>query len=85
MKLVNIGFGRMVQGERIVAIVSPESAPIKRLVQEARAGGRLIDATYGRKMRAVLIMDSEHVISSALQPETIAGRLSAPAGECAEF
>lgn len=78
MNLVNVGFGNLVQGERIVAIVSPESAPIKRLVQEARSKGKLIDATFGRKMRAVLIMDSEHVVSSSLQPETIASRIAAP-------
>ena len=75
MKLINIGFGNMVSAGRVVAIVSPESAPIKRIVQEARDRGALIDATYGRRTRAVLIMDSDHVILSAIQPETIAGRL----------
>ncbi len=74
-KLVNIGFGNMVSVSRVVAIVSPESAPIKRMVQEAKERAVLIDATYGRRTRAVLIMDSEHVILSALQPETVAGRL----------
>lgn len=75
MKLLNIGFGNMVNASRLTAIVGPESAPIKRLVQEAREKGALIDATYGRKTRAVIIMDSDHVILSALQPETVAGRM----------
>ena len=75
MKLINIGFGNMVSAGRLIAIVSPESAPIKRMVQEARDRGVLIDATYGRRTRAVLIMDSDHVVLSALQPETVAGRL----------
>ncbi len=74
MKLINIGFGNMVSANRIVAIVSPDSAPIKRIVQEARDRGIVIDATYGRRTRAVLITDSDHVVLSALQPETIAGR-----------
>ena len=76
MRLLNIGFGNMVSAERIVAIVSPESAPIKRIIQDVREKGELIDATYGRRTRAVIIMDSGHVILSAIQPETIAGRLS---------
>lgn len=76
MKLINIGFGNMVLAGRLVAIVSPESAPIKRIVQEAKERGSLIDATYGRRTRAVLITDSDHVILSALQPETVGGRLS---------
>lgn len=76
MKLINIGFGNMVLANRVVAIVSPESAPIKRIVQEAKERGSLIDATYGRRTRAVLITDSEHVILSALQPETVGGRLN---------
>ncbi|WP_122788482.1 extracellular matrix/biofilm regulator RemA [Intestinibacillus sp. Marseille-P6563] len=75
MKLINIGFGNMVSASRLVAIVSPESAPIKRIVQESRDRGVLIDATYGRRTRAVLITDSDHVILSAIQPETIAGRM----------
>lgn len=75
MRLINIGFGNMVSARRVVAIVSPESAPIKRIVQEARDRGALVDATYGRRTRAVLIMDSDHVILSAIQPETVAGRL----------
>ena len=73
MKLINIGFGNMVSAGRLIAIVSPESAPIKRMVQEARDRGILIDATYGRRTRAVLITDSDHLILSALQPETVAG------------
>lgn len=75
MKFINIGFGNMVSASRLVAVISPESAPIKRMVQEAREAGRLIDATYGRRTRAVLITDSDHIILSALQPETVAGRL----------
>ena len=75
MKLINIGFGNMVNASRLISIVSQDSAPIKRLVQESRDKGALIDATYGRKTRAVLLMDSDHVILSALQPETLAGRV----------
>ncbi len=76
MKLINIGFGNMVSASRIVAIVSPESAPIKRVILKAKEKDMLIDATYGRRSRAVLIIDSEHVILSPLQPETVANRLS---------
>lgn len=76
MKLINIGFGNMVSTGKIVAIVSPESAPIKRIVQEAKDKGNIIDATQGRRTRAVIISDSDHVILSAIQPETIANRLS---------
>ena len=75
MQLINIGFGNVVSANKIVSIVSPEAAPIKRLVQEAKDEKRAIDATCGRRTRAVLIMDSEHVILSAVQPETIAARL----------
>ena len=75
MQLVNIGFGNIVSANRIIAIVSPESAPIKRMVQEAKDKGTAIDATYGRRTRAVVITDSDHLILSALQPETIASRL----------
>jgi len=75
MQLINIGFGNIVSANRIIAIVSPESAPIKRIVQEAKENGNAVDATYGRRTRAVLIMDSGHVILSAVQPETVAGRL----------
>ena len=76
MKLINIGFGNMISSDRLIAIVSPESAPIKRVIQEAKDRGMLIDATYGRRTRAVIIMDTDHVILSAIQPETIAGRLN---------
>ena len=76
MKLINIGFGNMVSAGRLIAIVSPESAPIKRMVQDARDRGILVDATYGRRTRAVLITDSDHIILSALQPETVSGRLN---------
>ena len=75
MQLINIGFGNIVSSNRIISIVSPESAPIKRLVQEAKDSKMAIDATYGRRTRAVIIMDSGHVILSAVQPETVAGRL----------
>lgn len=75
MVLLNIGYGNMVSADRIIAIVSPDSAPIKRMIQEGRDRGRLIDATYGRRTRSVLIADTDHVILSALLPETIAGRL----------
>ena len=75
MKLINIGFGNMVSANRLVAIVSPESAPIKRIIQEAKERGMCIDATYGRRTRAVIITDSGHAILSAIQPETVANRL----------
>ena len=75
IKLINIGFGNIVSANRVVAIVSPESAPIKRIIQEARDGGRLIDASDGRRTRAVAIMESDHVILSAVQPETVAHRV----------
>ena len=76
IKLINIGFGNIVSANRIIAIVSPESAPMKRLMQESRERGRLIDATYGRRTRAVILTDSDHVILSAVQPETVAHRLA---------
>ncbi|MFS0861430.1 extracellular matrix/biofilm regulator RemA [Fredinandcohnia sp. 179-A 10B2 NHS] len=76
IKLINIGFGNIVSANRIISIVSPESAPIKRIVQDARDRGMLIDATYGRRTRAVMIMDSDHIILSAVQPETVAQRLT---------
>jgi len=76
MKLINIGFGNMISQNRLIAIVSPESAPIKRIITEARERGNLVDATYGRRTRAVIIMDSGHVILSAIQPETVAGRVT---------
>jgi regulator of extracellular matrix RemA (YlzA/DUF370 family) len=75
MKLINIGFGNVVLADRIIAIVSPESAPIKRTIQEVRERGLLIDATYGRRTRAVIFSDSGHVILSAVQPETVAHRI----------
>jgi len=75
MKFINIGFGNMVAIDRMVALVSPDSAPIKRLIQDAKDEGRTIDVTCGRRTRAVIITDSEHVILSAIQAETIAGRL----------
>ena len=88
IKLINIGFGNIVSANRIIAIVSPESAPIKRIIQEARERGMLVDATYGRRTRAVIVADSDHVILSAVQPETVANRLSvkeaAPAAEDTE-
>ena len=75
MKLVNIGFGNLVNGEKVVAVVSPESAPIKRMVQEAKEKGILIDATFGRKTKAVLLMDSGDVVLSAIPPEKVGERL----------
>lgn len=80
IKLINIGFGNILAANRLVAIVSPESAPIKRVIQEARDRGRLIDATYGRRTRAVIITDSDHIILSAVQPETVAHRLNSKEG-----
>ena len=74
MKLISIGFGSTVCAERVLAVIAPESAPIKRLIQEARERGMLIDASFGRKTKSVLLMDTDHVILSALQPETIAAR-----------
>ena len=76
MKLINIGFGNMVSAGRLIAIVSPESAPIKRIISDAREKSLLIDATYGRRTRAVIIADNGSIILSAIQPETIAGRLA---------
>ena len=75
MKLINIGFGNIVTTDKVVAMVSPESAPIKRIIQESRDKGMLIDATYGRRTRSVIVTDSEHVILSAIQTETLANRL----------
>lgn len=76
MRLISVGFGNSVAAERVVAIVSPESAPIKRLMQDAKDAGRTIDVSCGRKTRSVIITDSEHVILSALQSETLMGRLN---------
>jgi len=75
MKLINIGFGNMISAERLLAVVSPESAPIKRMIQEARDRGMLIDASFGRRTRAVIVMDTDHVILSAVTPETVLGRM----------
>ena len=81
MRLVNIGFGNLVSSERMLTVVSPDSAPIKRLVQEAKERAMLIDASFGRKTRAVIVMDTDHVILSAIAPETIARRLADKEGE----
>lgn len=80
MKLVNIGFGNMVSASRIIAVASPESEPIKRIVREAKEKSSLIDASFGRKTKAVIIADSDHVILSALSTETIAGRMNEEGG-----
>lgn len=80
MKMVHVGFGNMVAAGRIIAIISPASAPIKRLKDEAARDGRLVDATQGRKTRAIIVMDSGHVILSALQPETLANRFEGEEG-----
>ena len=84
IRLVSIGFGNIVSANRIIAIISPESAPVKRIIQEARENGCLIDATYGRRTRGVLVMDSGHIILSAVQPETVAGRLETKASSVPE-
>ena len=84
MKIINIGFGNIVNATHVVAVVSPESAPVKRLIQEARERGKLIDATYGRRTRAVIITDSDHVVTSSLQPDTIAHRFDITEEEAAE-
>lgn len=81
MKFINVGFGNMVAADRVVAIANPDSAPIKRLVQDSKDDGRAIDVTCGRRTRAVIITDSEHVILSAIQTETIANRLDASVDE----
>ena len=80
-QIINIGFGNMVNAERVVAVVSPESAPIKRIIREAEDKGNLINATYGRRTRAVIVTDSDHIVLSALQTETVSGRLSGDTGE----
>ncbi|MGI5970160.1 MAG: DUF370 domain-containing protein [Oscillospiraceae bacterium] len=84
MKLINIGFGSMISSRRLVAIIKPESAPVKRMIQEARDRGSLIDATFGRRTRAVLIMDSGHLVLSAIQAETVANRIGEKASETGE-
>lgn len=76
MRLVNIGFGNMVAAGKVVAVVSPDSAPIKRMVQEAKEAGTLIDATFGRRTKAVLVMDGGTIVLSAVMPETVAGRFN---------
>ncbi len=76
MKFINVGFGNMIAADRVVALVSPDSAPVKRLIGEAREAGRIIDVTCGRRTRAVIVTDSDHVILSATQPETISNRLA---------
>ncbi len=81
MKLINIGFGNMISSERLLSIVSPDSAPIKRLVQEAKERAMLIDASFGRKTRAVIVMDTDHVVLSAITPEMIAKRMADKDGE----
>ena len=81
IKMINIGFGNIVSANRIIAVISPESAPVKRIISEARDKGLLIDATYGRKTRAVIVTDSSHVILSAIQPETVANRFNPGTGE----
>jgi len=84
MQFINIGFGNLVSAQRLIAVVSPDSAPVKRLVQESRDRGMLIDATYGRKTASVLIMDSDHVVLSALAAERLAPRLGLPVEELTE-
>ena len=84
MKFINIGFGNIVAANRIISIISPESAPIKRIIQEARDKGMLVDATYGRRTRAVVVVDSGHIILSAVQPETVANRLVAQTADSEE-
>ena len=84
IKLVNIGFGNIVAANRIISIISPESAPIKRIIQEARDKGMLVDATYGRRTRAVVVVDSGHIILSAVQPATVANRLVAQTADSEE-
>ena len=84
MKFINIGFGNMVSAERVVALVSPDSSPIKRLIQDSKDSGRVIDVTCGRRTRSVIITDSEHVILSAIQAETIANRLDSDGDDAKE-
>ena len=84
MKLINIGFGNMISANRVIAVVSPDSAPIKRIMQEAKDRGMLVDASYGRKTKAVIIMDTDHVVLSALQPESVGARVNNREDEEAE-
>lgn len=81
MKLINIGFGNMINADRLIAVVSPDSAPVKRIVQDAKEKGNLIDATHGRRTRAVIITDSDHVILSYLQTETVAHKFETDGAE----
>lgn len=85
MKLINIGFGNMISADRLVAIVSPESAPIKRIIQEAKEKGTLIDATHGRRTRAVIITDSDHIVLTYLQSETVANRVDEEGNDDTSF
>jgi regulator of extracellular matrix RemA (YlzA/DUF370 family) len=80
MRMINIGYGNMISAERIVSVISPDSAPIKRLIQEAKDDGRAIDATYGRKTRAVIVMDSGHIVLSSLITDTLASRINENGG-----
>ena len=80
-KPINIGFGNVVMANRIIAVISPESAPVKRMIQEAKDSGSIIDATYGRRTRAVIIMDSDHIVLSAVAPETVGSRFTIDEGE----
>lgn len=75
MKLINIGFGSMISADRLIAVVGPDSAPVKRMIQEAREKGKLIDASFGRRTQSVLVMDSDHIVLSSRPPETVAGRM----------
>ncbi len=81
IQLINIGFGNIINAHRVIAMVTPESAPIKRMINDARDRGELIDATYGRRTRAVIIMDSGHIVLSSIQPETVSHRLSSSKGQ----
>ena len=77
VNLISIGYGSIISANRVISIISPESAPVKRIIQDAKDGKKLVDATYGRRTRSVIIMDSDHVILSAVQPETVANRINA--------
>lgn len=77
MKLVNIGFGNLINPDRVLSVISPESAPVKRIIQESREKGILVDATFGRKTKAVLVMDSGHIVLTALSPDTVGARMTA--------
>ncbi len=81
MKLINIGYGNSIADNRIIAVISPDSSPIKRIIADAREKGFLVDATYGRKTKSVIVTDSSHVVLSAVSPETISGRINENIGE----